>query len=106
MRSEPAGELDAAIVNRSAIFEGTGMSLSQQMVALVIALIVCQIFYVVARAFGCTVNLLVDRWIKSPRIKAMLGVVPEHILTGQQAPDDQPKLLADPKDRQQNQDGR
>lgn len=69
------------------------MSLSQQMIALVIALIVCQIFYVVARAFGCTVNILVDRWIKSPRIKAILGVVPEHRLTGV----DEPKLTADPK---------
>lgn len=80
------------------------MSLSQQMEALVIALVVWQIFYVVARAFGCTVNLFVDRWIKSPTIKAMLGVVPEHVLTGRSA--DEPKLTADPEVHQRRLDGK
>jgi hypothetical protein len=68
------------------------------MEALVIALVVWHIFYAIARAFGCTVNILVDRWIKSSTIKAMLGVVPEHVLTGRSA--DEPKLTADPEDHQ------
>jgi hypothetical protein len=68
------------------------------MIGVVGGLLAFYIFYAVARALGCTVNILVDRWIKSPTIKAMLGVVPEHILTGRPKPDDKPKLLADQED--------
>jgi len=44
------------------------MSLSQQMIGVAGGLFAFQVFYWLARALGSTVNLFVDRWVKSPRV--------------------------------------
>lgn len=74
MASEPAGLLDAAIVNRSLIFEGTGMSVDPQNFFLRIALstVITPIVGIVLYGTARLVAMAVAKWMPESELKRKL----------------------------------